>query len=285
MESQRFDSIAKRLAARRLSRRRAVQGGGLGLVAGAVAAVAPGAVAQDSTPEAVDSDRPAEFLFVQSFAHGGIETAEDQDGSYLLKLDHTVGQTLYVSIRPDRLVGAGPTEAFIDGFSFAPDNPPNAALVMETASGETNIAMVELMSPAYDPATQQLTYKAISLAQWSADLESGEQQEVSDLGELTTEFEHAHLVIDDCGDSGWVTCGGPPNYPRPREFPYPMGYCWSWSSFQCLPCEPTEIVDPWRKAEVIYYWKERCVDAGYCNDPHRCEVCFTTGSIGYQCHY
>lgn len=199
-----------------------------------------------------------------------------------MTLDHALGQTLYVSNRPERIVGMTPTADFLAGFSFGADNPPNAALVMETDAGETNVAMVELMNPVFDPDTQQLTYEAISLAQWTTDFTAGAQEEVSDLSGLSPEFGHAHLVIDDCAD-GYVACKPPGARDSfiPPGFPQAMGYCWSWGSFSCLPCEPQLFQDPHRAEKLANYWRSACEE--FAPDEcagQVCQVCWYTGPVG-----
>ncbi len=156
MDPVRFDRISKFFADRKMSRRAAVIHGGTGLAAGALASVgltsaihaqdAPATPESDVAPE-IEAKTP--YLFVQSFQSGSITPTEGQDGTYTLTLEHGLGQTIYFADRPSRDVGAVPTPEFLDGLGFPEDNPPNAALVVETAPGETDIAVVELFNPNY----------------------------------------------------------------------------------------------------------------------------------------
>ncbi len=140
MDATHFDRIAKVFADRRLSRRQALTQGGAGLAAGALAAagLAHSARAQDATPAATataDGDKTM-FLFLQAFQSGSIAPKDGgSEGRYTLTLEQGLGQTIYFSDRPERLVGASPTPQFLAGLGFPPDNPPNAALVVATTRG------------------------------------------------------------------------------------------------------------------------------------------------------
>jgi hypothetical protein len=202
-----FDTIARRFAARR-SRRQALAQGGAGLAAGALAAATgwvPGAAAahaQDATPPAgaAAAGQKVRYLFVQSFQAGSIEPKAGADGTYTLKLDHGLGQTVYFSDRPERIVGATPTADFLKGFGFSPKDPPNAALVLEVGPGDEDIAVLELTNPRYDEGTKTATYDAKALADWEKTLALGFSEQPKDLARLAPAFGAAHLFIDDCPD-------------------------------------------------------------------------------------
>ena len=98
--------------------------------------------AQDATPgatPAVDPNNPhpsadtagahPEFLFVQPFDSGAWSPTSGADATYTLTLTGAAAQTVYFSDRPERIVGLAPTQRFLDGLGFTPNNPPNAALV------------------------------------------------------------------------------------------------------------------------------------------------------------
>jgi hypothetical protein len=112
-----------------------------------------------------------------------------------------LGQTIYFSDRPNRIVGAAPTPRFLNGLGFFESDPPNAALVVETAAGETDIAVVELFSPVYDPAGPTVTYEMALLANWEDSLELGFTAAPTDLAAVEPTFGAAHLFIDGCVDS------------------------------------------------------------------------------------
>jgi hypothetical protein len=249
MDANRFDSISRLLAARRLSRRQALVKGGAGLAAAGLAAAGVAAVsAQDATPEAdttqaTDAALP-EFLFVQSFESGTIEPA-GQEGRYTVSLAHGLGQTIYFADRPDRTVGALPTDKFLDYIGFPADNPPNAALVLHQGQGETDIAVVELFDPVYDAATANATYTVAVLAEGEklSGLSFTETNE--DLATLAPSFGAAHLFIDgisDCPD-GAISCYS--TLPGSGT----MGYCAiDGNAGACGPCESH---DP-------SYWYQQC---------------------------
>jgi hypothetical protein len=168
MNANRFDTVTKLVANRRLSRRQALAQGGAGLAAGAMAAARlTGDAHAQGTPQATPvqegQPEPPEMLFIQAFQSGSVTPIEGTEGRYTLTLEQGLGYTVYFSDRPDRIVGASPTPQFLEGLGFPAENPPNAALVLETASGETAFAVLELFSPAYDEASHTATYEAAVL--------------------------------------------------------------------------------------------------------------------------
>ena len=203
MDGTQFDNVSRLFARRRLTRRQALSQSGVGLAAAGLAATGLTAAAQDATPEpgAPDAARAPEMLFVQSFQSGSIVPTEGADGRYTVTLEHGLGHTIYFSDRPDRIVGAAPTPQFLEGLGFFDDNPPNAALLVENAEGETDIAVVELFSPTYDEASHTATYDVAVLAGWEASTELGFTQAPSDLAALAPSFGAAHLFIDGCPDA------------------------------------------------------------------------------------
>src|SRR5262249_51442545 len=151
MDATRFDTIA-RLLAGRLSRRRAVRQGGAGLAAAALAAGRSAvANAEDAAPP--DAEHVPTMLFVQSFPAGSVAATDGAAGRYALTLEQGLGETVYFSDRPELVVGSTPTPSFLATLGFPEDNPPNAALIAETAPGQTEIAVLRLYRPAYDLPT------------------------------------------------------------------------------------------------------------------------------------
>jgi hypothetical protein len=256
MNTTRIDRISTAFATRKLSRRQTLTTGASGIAAGTLAAtgVDHAGVAQDATPAidtpAPDADYGPEMLFVQTFQAGTITPVDGVDGRYQLFLEAGTGQTVYFSDRPDRVVGATPTPQFLAGLGFPADNPPNAALVVETAPGESDVAVVELFNPIYDPLTQGVTYEVSVLANWQQELEVGLQEAPTDLAALAPSFGAAQLFIDDCPDARmfcytWRVTG----YIESSEHD---GYCYSWARWGCFPCQPW---DPWNAED---HWAIQC---------------------------
>ena len=210
MDATRFDGISRLLAERRLSRRQAVRQGATGLAAAGLAVaglkaaglgtagLGPAAAAQDATPAPTPGAK--EFLFVQSFESGKLAPKAGAAGTYTATLQHGLGQTLYFSDRPERIVGAAPTAKFLKGLPFSKDNPPNAALVVDDGDGGVNIAVVELTDPTYAAASHTATYDLRVLQDYEKAVDMKFQEAPADLATLGTTLGAAHLFIDDCPD-------------------------------------------------------------------------------------
>jgi hypothetical protein len=272
MDANRFDSVAKFFASRRLSRRQALAQGGAGVAAGALAAtgLVAAAGAQEATPVPSGKEAPT-MLFLQAFRSGGVTPAEGAEGRYTLTLEQGLGQTVYFSDRPDRIVGANPTPQFLEGLGFPEDNPPNAALIVETTDGETEIAVLELFSPVYDEATHTATYEVAVLGEWERSSQGDFVASDADLAEVLPEFGAAHLFIDDCPD-GEVWCSR--DGVNVGSFGV-LGHCYSWSDVTCLPC------DPWWESvrDAVWYWPQ------YCNStfPYQCNGnCVAVGVCNFN---
>ena len=260
MNPNRFDRISSLFGERRLSRRAAlVQGAGLA-AGGAAMAGFSSAIAQDAspnaTPEAVTlppNNDKVFYLFVQSYQSGSIASAAGDQGTHTLTLEKGMGQTIYFSDRPAREVGTSPTPAFLEGLGFDMDDPPNAALVMETAHGETDIAVVELFNPTYDEVTHTATYDIAVLANWQESLEMEFQETPSDISALPADMGRVHLFIDDCRDR-LVQCYHVNDFVASLG---PQGFCYWWSTASCLPCTPKSAQQPW---DTRAYWDKMCND-------------------------
>jgi hypothetical protein len=160
MDATRFDQIARRLAGRGFSRRAALVTGGGGVATallGGAGLRRDHAVAQDATPVAGE---PTSFLFVQAFAAGTLVPAAGTNDRFTLTLTGGLGHTIYFADRPERAYGAVPTAAFLKGLNFSPENPPNAALVMDAAPNDIDVVVLELTNPTYDDTTRSATYEA-----------------------------------------------------------------------------------------------------------------------------
>ena len=142
MDPTRFDRLSKRFATRRTRRQALVTG--VGLAATGLVARTHRSAAQDATPVATpafpadphpSADHAAthpEYLFVQPFDGGTWAPKPGAEGVYLLTLTGVAANTTYFSDRPERDAGLAPTQQFLDGIGFAPENPPNAALVAQS---------------------------------------------------------------------------------------------------------------------------------------------------------
>ncbi len=251
MQSTRFDRISKAFAGQPLSRTRALAAGSAG-----AKSPAPSSVAQNATP-VPEADHGPTMLFVQTYQSGTIAPKDGEEGRYTLTLDSGSGQTVYFSDRPDRIVGSQPTPQFLEGLGFSAENPPNAALVMETGPGETDIAVIELFEPRVDPISQSVSFEIGVLANWQHELELEFQEAPTDLAALAPSFGAARLFIDDCPDfdmscvgsdcqiyggdgmSGWVpVTKGDCEVRGTISNSEHDGFCYSWGGSACLPCAP-----------------------------------------------
>ncbi len=198
------------------------------------------AVAQ-ATPEA-ETDQKTPFMFVQTFGKGSLAPAGG-DGLLTLTADHLAAQTLFISDRPERVVGTVPTEQFLaagptgeSGFSEL--DPPNAALVFSVADGNGDIAVLELIDPTFDPSTGAVTYSVRLLD----DVESvGLSLDTTPVTaeSAARDFESASLFIDDCPD-GQVVCLAGDGSGEIGQFPSPsgsMGFCYDAAQICCKPCQ------------------------------------------------
>ncbi len=265
MQSNRFGQISNLFGERRLSRRAALAQGA-GLAAGGAAIVGMNAAAQDATPDASPvpsvtlppNDDGVTNLFVQSFQTGSIAPSTSTFGTHTVTLEQGMGQTIIFADRPSRDVGAAPTPQFLDGLGFDADNPPNAAILMETGQGATDIAVVELFNPTYDEATHTATYDIAVLANWQNDLELGFQEAPIDLSELPASFGATHLFIDSCENRN-VNCYLPNPDPYTRgpvvaTFPGQKS-CYWFSKLACNLCTPS---DAQTDEDLERYWSQTC---------------------------
>lgn len=251
MNSAHFDRIARRLAEHRLSRRQALVGG-TGLAVGQLVSTRIATFAQEATPSASPASLPddphpsadtagthPEFLFTQSFNGGTWVPKSGASGVYTLTLTGAAATTTYFSDRPERIVGLAPTQQFLDGLGFTPENPPNAALVTQTADGEQDILVIELDAPIYDAAAGTLTYEAKVLADYGERGLAYLARQQTDY-ELAASFGEGSLFIDDCPDSLLDGCYFADNNDWTGTWNF-LGYissgnCWNSTTWLCEPC-------------------------------------------------
>jgi hypothetical protein len=173
----------------------AALGAALLLAALLVAARSP-AIAQDASPATSPAaGGSAALLFVQTFAAGTWAPKAGEADVFELTLTGHAAQTVWFSDRPERLVGALPTAELLAGPLLDPADPPNAALVVQTAEGEEDVLVVELANPRYDADAGTLSYDTALLA----GNPGGELAELAGRqldAELPTSFGPGALFID-----------------------------------------------------------------------------------------
>jgi hypothetical protein len=224
MDASRFDRLTRSLGLR-TTRRTTVGTALAGLAFGRLdhlVAAQDATPAPDATPVA-EGEEPV-FLFVQTFASGRGDvnpgagtpsaggTPNPAGGApFLLTLEGHTGQTIYFSDRPDRIVGALPTEDFLDQLGFTPENPPNAALVAEFRTGQ-GVVVLDLIEPGYDPESGTLVYGAEILEGYGGEnLMPVLAEQVAE--RLPAEFGPAALFID----SGTIIYGPTGDFSGYRE--------------------------------------------------------------------
>ena len=125
-------------------------------------------------------------------------------------------------------------------------------MIVETAAGETDIAVIELFSPVYDEATQGVTYEIEVLQNWETVMGVGLQEAPTDLAALEPSFGAAHLFIDgilDCPDhdlicypnGGQWQNGGVGTIPNADH----DGFCVSAGTWFCYPCKSPDAGGSW----------------------------------------
>jgi hypothetical protein len=110
-------------------------------------------------------------------------------------------------------VGLVPTTVLLEQLGFTPADPPNAALVAQTAEGE-DILVVELMNPRFDEAAGTLAYHVRLLAD-SGGVGLADLAARQDDDQFASSFTMAHLFIDGCGG----------------------GQCWDGAVSMCVSCQ------------------------------------------------
>jgi hypothetical protein len=157
-------------------------------------------------------------------------------GRYTLTLKQGLGDTVYFSDRPAKVVGTVPTQQFLDALGFTPANPPNAALVGHRDAAHKDVVVLELFDPRYDAGANTLAYEVALLRDWRKLGETFEQTP-DDAAHLPRAFTAAHLFIDDCADKEVACFVGCPGVLLRVGSLGTKGYCWDWGRLECLPCD------------------------------------------------
>jgi hypothetical protein len=275
MDASRFDRIAIGLA-RRLSRRAVLRASAAGFATTALGApLGPTLAAQDVATPAATGEPAVSFLFVQIASSGSLlpRTGTPGAGSgqeFVLTLGGHAGNTVYFSDRPERLVGDAPTAHVFD-LVFDPDDPPNAALVVDLPSQRGAVFVLELTNPSYDAESQTLTYAAAILQEYQGEVltpvvSKGVVQAVDLEAGLT--FGTSSLFIDaaalaDCPDTTIHCCGG--------VYCDPLGHQQDVGSITVGTCVRSLCLDPcdgWDQVQSqcnqTYASACQAADRGYC---------------------
>lgn len=119
----------------------------------------------------------------------------DQGATHELVLRGGTDQTIYFADRPNREVGTVETTVLIDALDASVDDPPNAALVEQTAEGAEEIVVVELIGGEVDNDTVDVTYQVALLTDYSEVELALEREPVGDVAKAR-EYEASSLFID-----------------------------------------------------------------------------------------
>lgn len=157
----------------------------------------PATAATDS----LQSQTGSAFLFVQQASSGALALGRDTmpDVLVLFGVDDA---TTWFTDRPRRDAGVMTTSAFLAAWGLGTDSfredPPNAALVLESDSGLRTVFAIEVFNPQYDSATGTLAYHIRPLAGNPPVLLTGSQRHVR---ESPAQFRNVSLFIDP--DENW----------------------------------------------------------------------------------
>ena len=135
-------------------------------------------------------------IFLQEGASGSL--VESDSGDYTLTISDVLPYTVYFADRPSRDTGFIPLDKYIDGFDWAPEDPPNAAIILREEDDEQDIVVAELTAPIYDEAEGTLQYSIKILDEYDARSEYLQQVQPHADASIPDTFGSVLLVIDDC---------------------------------------------------------------------------------------
>ena len=142
--------------------------------------------------------------------------------------------------------------------------------MVETASGDTEIAVLELTNPTYEAMSHTATYDVQVLEEWENELGVGLTETPADLAAFGERFGAAHLFIDDCADHSNLPCNfydGTHSY-QVGYLEGTYGFCWKASCLACIPCGGG---CEWAIAACNQKYPNECHPAGH--DRGGCSFC------------
>ncbi len=105
---------------------------------------------------------------------------------------------MYFADRLSKNSGFIPLDKFIDGFSWIPEDPPNAAIILREEDEEQDIVVAELTAPIYDETAGTLQYSVKVIDEYEARSEYLQQVQPHADASIPDTFGAVLLVIDDC---------------------------------------------------------------------------------------
>ena len=152
---------------------------------------------------------PVTLLFVTSATSGTLEPQAGSATTYSLTLQGLDRDVVWLTDHPARKAGTVPTGGFVEdwsGYGFAA-NPPNAALVLDSAHPGQDTVVGSLSSPSFDPGTDTLrvdftVYRGQRLKQVGGDLIDKARRATGAV--LPADFGGATLFIDDAWEPGLI---------------------------------------------------------------------------------
>jgi hypothetical protein len=136
------------------------------------------------------------YIFIQQGTGGSF--MNDSSGNYTLTITGVIPYTVAFSDRPARNASFVKMETFLTGFNFDPQNPPNAAVMIQNASEDHDVVIVELTSPKYDAGKQTLTYTAKLTKDFAFESKWANDLTIRADPALPEKFGEVVLAIDDC---------------------------------------------------------------------------------------
>ncbi|MEA2025924.1 MAG: hypothetical protein U9O18_04470 [Chloroflexota bacterium] len=154
------------------------------------------ALAADDLEQDQDGCSSAMNIFLQEGASGSL--VENDSGDYTLTVSDVLPYTVYFADRPAKDSGFIPLDKFIDNFSWVPEDPPNAAIILREEDDEQDIIVAELTAPTYDEAAGTLQYSIKVIDEYDARSDYLQQVQPHADASIPDTFGSVILVIDSC---------------------------------------------------------------------------------------